>query len=87
MTSFNSAKINGRVMTTISSQVISSNPSISNGVATIRATKVGKEIKIESFLVQTYDGNMIDVPTGDSSRVAARTQPIVIDVEARVDKN
>ena len=45
VTSFNSANINGRATTTISSQVMSSNPSINNGVATIRATKVGKSLR------------------------------------------
>ena len=84
VTSFNSANINGRATTTIGCQVMSSNPAINNGVATIRATKVEKVLKIESLLVQTYAGDIVDVPVGDSEAVAARSKPIIIDVEAEV---
>ena len=86
VTSFNSANVNGKATTTISGQIISSNPAINNGVATIRATKVGKGLKIESLLIQTYAGDIIDVPTGESAAVADRSKPIIIDVEARVKK-
>ena len=85
ITSFNTSTVNGKMVTTLEANVSSiDNPAINNGVATIRATKQGSAgLQVQSLVVQTYAGDIIDVPVGNSEKIAAQAKPIIIDVESR----